>query len=107
MAHYQYKNISESILKPTEEKTFAVWRQSLGKHVVFHNVAYWEGVRRVFYQSIHLIARLRVDRVKPPVVLCWGYLAALKDNDSNSANGSIIIHTMPEVNRAAMANYDS
>lgn len=96
-----YQDISEARLEPTSEKSFAQWRRDLGKRVIEKDGVFWEEIKKGFFQPTHLLARLKADQVRRPAVACWGYRAALRDEDDNLANGAIVVHQLPN-----FANYD-
>ncbi len=88
------RDVSEAVLTSMTEEEFASWRCKEGAHVIFHRGCYWEQRRFGFYQPIHLLARLQIQQVTPPMQLCWGFQASLSENDVLSANGSIPIHLL-------------
>jgi hypothetical protein len=57
----------------------------------------WEEIFRGFYQPIHLLARLRRAEIRRPTLACWGYRAALTDEDAGSANASMPVHVLSDV----------
>jgi hypothetical protein len=68
-----------------------------GGTVVLRDGRYWRAVYPGFYQPIHLLARARAAEVRRPARLCWGYRAALVEDDAHLANGSIPVHLLGEI----------
>ncbi|WP_242057819.1 MULTISPECIES: hypothetical protein [Nostoc] len=101
MSFQQMRDVSEAVLTSMTEEEFARWRCKEGANVVFHRGCYWEERRFGFYQPIHLLARLQIQQVTRPLQFCWGFLASLCEDDAVSANGSIPIHLLSNIQ-----NYD-
>ncbi|BAY74798.1 hypothetical protein NIES25_12140 [Nostoc linckia NIES-25] len=95
------RDVSEALLTSMTEEEFARWRCQEGANVVFHRGCYWEERRFGFYQPIHLLTRLQIEQATRPMQLCWGFLASLCEDDAVSANGSIPIHLLSNIQ-----NYD-
>lgn len=95
------RDVSEAVLTSMTEEEFARWRCKEGANVVFHRGCYWEERRFGFYQPIHLLARLQIQQATRPMQFCWGFLASLCEDDAVSANGSIPIHLLSNIQ-----NYD-
>jgi hypothetical protein len=68
-----------------------------GEAVVAHGGRYWHATFPGLYQPIPLLARLRAAEVTRPTRFCWGYRAALTDEDAQVANGSIPVYLMTDV----------
>src|SRR5664280_477332 len=68
-----------------------------GRPIVLRDGRYWRSTAPGFYEPLHFIGRMRVAQVKRPSLLCWGYRAALNEEDADSANGSIPVHFMADV----------
>jgi hypothetical protein len=66
--------------------------------VVEHRGRYWCATRPGVFEPIHLLARLSREEAEKPTPLCWAYRAALKDEDSTSANGFVPVHLVEDVN---------
>jgi hypothetical protein len=64
-----------------------------GARIVERDGRYWE-IDRGFCQPIHLLARFRGAEIRRPSRLCWGYRAALAEEDAHLANGSIPLHLL-------------
>ena len=79
------------------EAEFASMREEEGARVVQHDGRYWEVVFPGFYQPIHWLARFKAAAVRRPAIFCWGYRAALDDQDAHLANGSIPVHLLTHV----------
>jgi len=95
------RDVSEAVLTSMTEEEFARWRCKEGANIVFHHGCYWEERRFGFYQPIHLLARLQIQQTTRPMQFCWGFLASLCEDDAVSANGSIPIHLLSNIQ-----NYD-
>ena len=81
------------------ELELASLRAEEGATVVQRNGRFWSAISPGFYQPIHLLARLRAAEIGRPARSCWGYRAALTDEDAHLANGSIPVHLLPDVAR--------
>jgi len=66
----------------------------------------WGEIFRGFYQPIHLLARLRRAEIRRPTLACWGYRAALTDEDAGSANASMPVHLLSDVGHFTEAALD-
>lgn len=78
----------------TEDELAAI-RAAEGEAVVRHGGRHWRATYPGFYQPVHLLARLRAAEVARPTPLCWGYRAALADEDTDLANGSLPVYLLP------------
>lgn len=97
LSQMQMCNISEAVLNSMTEEQLAIWKKQEGVPVIFSRDRYWEELRKGFYQPIHLLARLSAEQTKRPTPWCWGYRAALCDQDSATVNGSVAVHLLSEV----------
>jgi hypothetical protein len=87
------------------EAEFASMREGGGATVIERDGRYWETPFAGFYQPIHLLARFRAAAlarfraaaVWRPSRLCWGFRAALTDEDAHLANGSVPVHLLVHV----------
>lgn len=68
-----------------------------GRPIVLRDGRYWRSTFPGFYEPLHFAGRMRVAQVKRPSLLCWGYRAALDEEDAGSANGSIPLHLLADV----------
>jgi hypothetical protein len=91
------------VLRSTPELTvmteagLAALRQEDGIRVRSSVGRQWGEIFRGFYQPIHLLARLRRAEIRRPTLACWGYRAALTDEDAGSANASMPVHLLSDV----------
>ena len=85
---------SDAELTVLTEAEFASMREEEGARVIGHDQRYWEIISPGFYQPVHLLARFRAAAVGRPTPFCWGYRAALADEDAPHANGSIPVHLL-------------
>lgn len=98
----QMQDVSEAVLIPTTEAVLAQEYREQGSQVICHQGRYWIKTKfRGFYQPIHLIARLKLEQITRPRLMCWAFRAALHEDDAASANGSIPVHLLSN-----LANYD-
>ena len=79
------------------ERELAAMRAQEGIAVVPRDGCHWRPAYPGFYQPIHLLARLRAAEVRQPARLCWGFRAALRDEDASEANGSVPLHLLTGV----------
>jgi len=91
------------VLRSTPELTvmtedgLAAFRREDGIRVRTRVGRQWEEIFRGFYQPIHLLARLRRVEIRRPTIACWGYRAALTDEDAGFANASMPVHVLSDV----------
>lgn len=79
------------------EAELAAMRAQEGDTVVLHDGRHWRATFPGFYQPIHLAARLRAAEIRRPAILCWGYRAALLEEDAHLANGSLPLYLMADI----------
>ncbi|MBW4639638.1 MAG: hypothetical protein KME05_15675 [Gloeocapsa sp. UFS-A4-WI-NPMV-4B04] len=101
MSNSQLRDTSEAVLTSMTEAEFADWRSQEGAHIVQHCGRYWQEVRPGFYQPLHLLARLSAEQATRPALLCWGFQAALCEDDQGAANASVPVHLLSDIE-----NYD-
>jgi hypothetical protein len=75
----------------------AAMRADEGDTVVFHDGRPWRSTFAGFYQPIHLLARLHAAEVRRPTLFCWGYRAALVEEDAHLANGVLPLYLMADI----------
>lgn len=97
MSQWEMGDVSEALLTSMTEEQLAIWKKQERAHAIFCRGHYWEELRRGFYQPIHLLARLSVEQAQRPTLWCWGYRAALREDDAAAANGSIAVHLLSNV----------
>ena len=69
-----------------------------GVRVIEHDGRYWV-VSRGFCQPIHWLARFRAAELRRPARTCWGYRAALVEEDAHFANGAIPLHLLTDAHQ--------
>lgn len=97
MSNSQMRDVSEAVLSSMTEHEFANYSRHKGNHVVHHHGRYWEEMFPGLYQPVHFLARLSAEQITRPVPLCWGFRAALTEDDQEAANGSIPVHLLSNV----------
>ncbi|MBW4639635.1 MAG: hypothetical protein KME05_15660 [Gloeocapsa sp. UFS-A4-WI-NPMV-4B04] len=97
MSNSQMRDVSEAVLSSMTEEEFVNYSRHKGNHVVHHRGRYWEEMFPGLYQPVHFLARLSADQVTRPSLLCWGFRAALSEDDQEAANGSIPVHLLSNV----------
>lgn len=99
MNDLQMREVSKAVLSSMTEAELANrQREQEGVHVVCHRGRYWRETSPGFYEPSHRMARLSAEQATPPVpLLCWGFRAALCEDDAAVANGSIPIHLLSNV----------
>lgn len=94
----QVRDMADAVIVPMTEEAMATWRRREGVAIRRHRGRYWqESSLPGFYTPIHLLARLRAEQATPPTPLCWGFRAALDEEDAAAANGSIPVHLLRDV----------
>lgn len=105
--HSQIRNISASTLTSMTEAELADWYRQQGKIVLCHNDRYWEAIFPGFYQPIHWLARLKTEQATSPTILGWGFRTTLHDADAASANGTMPIHLLSDVEGYTLKRFSS
>src|SRR5450759_4877869 len=85
------------MLPDLTETEVALMRVAEGATVVRHDGRCWWAPFRGFFEPVHLIRRFSIRQVERPTRLCWGFLAALSDDDAHQATGSIPIHQLTDL----------
>lgn len=67
-----------------------------GHTVVLRGGRYWRATFPGFYEPVHLVGPMRAAQVRRPSLLCWGYRAALSEQDAHSASGSMPVHLLTD-----------
>lgn len=75
----------------------AAMRSAEGEAIVWRDGCHWRSSYPGFYQPIHLLARMRAADARPPARMCWGFRAALRDEDSHLANASLPVHLLTDL----------
>jgi len=89
--------LPDTELTAMTEAELAAMRAEEGDTVVLHDGRPWRTTFPGFYQPVHLLARMRASEIKRPALLCWGYRAALVEEDAHLANGSLPIYLMADI----------
>lgn len=76
------------------EAELAAMRAAEGDAFVLRQGCHWRSAYPGFYQPIHLMARARDAELRPPVRLCWGFRAALREEHAHLANASVPVHLL-------------
>lgn len=79
----------DTTLTVMTEAELASMRAQEGTTVARGNGRYWRATYPGFYQPVHPLARLRAAEIRRPAGLCWGYRAALIEDDAHLANASV------------------
>jgi hypothetical protein len=80
----------------TEAELASMWAEE-GDAVVVHDGRHWRATHPGFYQPTHLLARMKGGEITRPTLLCWGYRAALTEEDAYQASGSIPLYLLTEI----------
>lgn len=97
MSDLHMRDLSEAVLRSMTEEELATMRRQQGTKVICHRGHYWTEALPGFYQPIHLMARLSAAEATSPVPLCWGFRAALCEDDAAVANGSLPVHLLSNI----------
>jgi len=101
MNNSQMRDVSEAVLASMSEGEFAKWQCEQGKRVICHRSRYWQEVIPGFYEPIHWMANLSAEQATRPTPFCWGFRASLRQNDAVTANGTMPVHVLSNIE-----NYD-
>ncbi|MBC1238690.1 hypothetical protein [Nostoc sp. 2RC] len=97
----QIPDVDAAVLTSMTEEECADWYRQRGTHVIRHRHRYWKETVRGFYQPLHWLARLSIQEANSPTPLSWGFQTTLSDVDASTANASMPIHWLPN-----LENYD-
>jgi hypothetical protein len=95
--HYNYPDVLKAVVVPLSEEQLARRIASEGGKVRMVHGRYWLEVLPGLYDGVHWLSRHTLEEVRKPALLCWGYRAALHDAESNSANGTLPMHLITDV----------
>jgi len=90
---------SNSPVVAMTEAALAALHAREGHAVVVRQGCHWRSAYPGFYQPVHLLARIRAAEVRQPARLCWGFRAALSEEDAQLANASLPVHLLSDVQR--------
>ena len=87
----------DTALRVMTQAELGAMRASEGEAVVRREGCHWRSSFPGFYQPIHLLARMRAAELRRPAPLCWGFRAALADEDAQLADASVPVHLLQDV----------
>jgi hypothetical protein len=96
-AGYRYRDAEEAVFTPLTERALAEQRVREGHRVVERRGRYWLQVSPGFYDGIHWLSRRRGHEIGRPAGVCWGYRAALVEEDAHRANAAMPMHLLRDV----------
>ena len=99
-----YPDSSEAVPVVVSEAERAQWLRDSGQRVIEYRGRYWRSKKPGLYEPIHLLARLSENEARRPTPTCWGYRAALTDQDRGRANGSIPVHLIADLDGYGMGS---
>jgi len=92
-----YPPAGQAEVRVLTEAEFAALRREEGARVVEHRGRYWQEILPGFYEPLPYLARLRTEEATRPTWRCWGYRAALADEDSAEANATMPVHIIRDL----------
>lgn len=92
-----YPPAREAEVQVLTEPEFAALRREEGARVVEHRGRYWQEILPGFYEPLPYLARLRAEEATRPTWRCWGYRAALADEDMAEAEAAMPIHIIRDL----------
>lgn len=90
-------DLPDTALSVMSEAELAAMRTAEGDAVVQSAGCHWRASFPGFYQPIDLLARMRAAEVRQPAPLCWGFRAALAEQDAHLADASIPLHLLTDL----------
>jgi hypothetical protein len=78
------------------EVDLASMRAAEGARVVAHDDRYWYMTHPGFFEPVHLLARMHACEARRPSPLCWGYRAALCEDDASCADSVLPLYMLPD-----------
>jgi Acetyltransferase (GNAT) domain len=93
---YHYPPPERARIVPRTESSHAARLAASGSRIRLAHGRYWMQRRSGFYDTVHWLARLTLDEARLPGP-CWGYRAALVDEQVGDANGVLAIHLMRDL----------
>jgi len=107
MSRAEFVDASEVVIRPSTEAEFADAAMKRGKKVIQRTGGYWMETVPGFFEPIHWLARMRIEDVKRPCPICWGYRSTLHMDDARHANGYMPIHLLDDLDNYGEANLPS
>jgi hypothetical protein len=92
MTGHDMRPLDEAVVPVVTEADLAEHLRRGGRRVVVHRGRYWKQVTRGFFSPVHVRARLSAREATRPALACWGFRAALTDEDADRANAAIPLH---------------
>lgn len=68
-----------------------------GAAAVAHDGRFWRAVVPGFYEPFHLLGPMRASEARRPRPGCWGFRAAVAEEDAHLASGSIPVHLLADL----------
>lgn len=78
-----------------------------GLKVVSFRGRYWQEITPGFFDGLHWLSRHAIREVGRPEMRCWGYRAALLEEEASSANGAIPVHLLTNLRDFTMDSVPS
>lgn len=91
------RDITEASLTTMTEQELASWLALRGQNVICHHGRYWRETYPGFYAASHPLARMSADEATRPRALCWGFRSSLREADASTANGSLPVHLLTDI----------
>jgi GNAT superfamily N-acetyltransferase len=88
---------SDTALSVMSELELAAMRAAEGDTVVSRDGCHWRSSFPGFYQPVDLLVRMPAAVLRQPAPLCWGFRAALAEQDAHLANASIPLHLLTDL----------
>jgi hypothetical protein len=79
------------------EAELAAMRRAEGDAVVRRRGCHWRASFPGFYQPVHLLARMPAAELGRPAPLCWGFRAALAEQDAHLADAALPVHLLSDL----------
>jgi hypothetical protein len=91
------RDVESAVVRPMTEAAHADFRRGARIEPIAHAGHYWADPIPGFYTPLHALVRLDAAESIPPRRPRWGFRAALSDRAAASANGTLPVHLLREV----------
>lgn len=99
--------LEDVVLQAMSEEEYADWLGSCGQAVIRHRGRRWEAMAPGLYRPVHWLGRLRYRDATRPGVCCWGFRAALAEEDRHLANATMPVHLVADLHGYTFENLPS
>lgn len=89
-------NAAEVVIRSKTECELADEARKRGNKIVQSGGRYWSETVPGFFEPMHWLGRTRLEQMKRPYPICWGFRSALHSDEFRYANGNLPLHLLGE-----------